>query len=442
MTGTQVDRLALVGLAFVSAVAFGLLIRRRPVVGLVAFIGSVALVPYWMGVTVSWYFPPATAAALLSAAALIGVGSLRLGLVDLCLAGVGGLVVLMYLAGFVGFGEVFDVLVAWGSAYLAGRILVSVLGGDAVYLWVSRAFVLVAVLGLLEAATRRNLFVELLARGNSFYATWGPLQERGGLLRVEGAFGHSIALGVSLALAIPFVLAARISSRAKAVGVTLVLAATVLTLSRLGIACAVIALILSLLVMTDRVQPRIRRGLGVGLVAGAGLVLPFIAGVFSDAGDEASESADYREQLTVLIPEMRFVGTSDALQQTADGRAYFGAFRSIDSELILIGLRFGIIVLVVLAALYVAALVAAFRRPANPGAIAVAASLPALTSVAFITQYTTFLWFVAGVAVTVGTLRSTEETTLFTGVRAGPSTEVRGSGQAGLQRLFVQGELT
>lgn len=409
MNAETVDAFALLAPALGVAVVAAALIRSRPRLALAAFLVAVGFVPYWLGASAFFYFAPATAVAVLALVSLAGLTSLRLGLVDLVLVFAYGLAISLWSVGLASRGDVADFVLEGGSAYFLARVLVTMLGPDLVYVYVARMAVAVSVLALLEALLHRNVFTEFLARGNSFYRTWGTLQERGGAVRVEGAFGHSIALGVSLALCVPLVLACHASVRFKVVGLAAIVAAATLTLSRLGLVCSVLAAVLSLLVLSDRVQARARTLVTVGLVGGAAVVLPFFTSVFSEAGTEASGSADYRGDLLELLPAMRLIGVSDELVRTADGRTYFGAYRSIDSAFILLGLRFGAMMLLLLLALLVAAVVAALVRPANPAAIAIVAVIPALTSVAFITQYNALFWFVAGVAATVGISRPWSE---------------------------------
>ena len=61
-----------------------------------------------------------------------------------------------------------------------------------------------AVLGILEFATSFNPWV-LVPGPEPLYSTWKDLQPRGGMLRIEGAFGHSIAMGTVLAMSSAFV---------------------------------------------------------------------------------------------------------------------------------------------------------------------------------------------------------------------------------------------
>ena len=67
-------------------------------------------------------------------------------------------------------------------------------------------FTIVAVLAILEFVTGTNLFITYLPNTTSLFDIWGTLQPRGGVIRAEGAFGHSIALGASLGIAVSLTL--------------------------------------------------------------------------------------------------------------------------------------------------------------------------------------------------------------------------------------------
>jgi len=77
---------------------------------------------------------------------------------------------------------------------------------------------------------------------------------------------------------------------------------------------------------------------------------------------------------------------------------HFGGFTSIDSAVIYAGLTYGWLFMGMLLLLYVGAGIAMLRRP-TPAGIALVSQLPSVLTVAFITQYSAFFWFVAGLAV-------------------------------------------
>ena len=109
--------------------------------------------------------------------------------------------------------------------------------------------------------------------------------------------------------------------------------------------------------------------------------------MFTEAGEEAGGSAEYRSDLVTLIREMRPLGITTSWTVLPSGETYYGSFQSIDSELVLTGLRFGVLPLLVLIAVIVACVLSLIRGRATPAAVAVAAQIPAFAAVALITQY-------------------------------------------------------
>ena len=97
---------------------------------------------------------------------------------------------------------------------------------------------------------------------------------------------------------------------------------------------------------------------------------------------------------------MRALGIATSWTVLPSGETYYGSFQSIDSELVLTGLRFGIVPLVVLVAAIVACVLSLLRGRATPAAVAIAAQIPAFAAVALITQYGYLVWFLGGLAVT------------------------------------------
>jgi len=259
-------------------------------------------------------------------------------------------------------------------------------------------FAVVAVLAIVEFVTSHNYFAALHA-GNDAYGRWSTEQMRGGVPRVEGAFGHSIALGGSLALAVPFVWTSRFPAVLKGLILFLVGTAAVLTISRIGMGCTALAILLCLTALRKEVSKRFW-GWTVGILTiGLLFAVPFATGVFAEAGQEAANSADYRGRITELIPQMDWIGESASSYRDASGATSHGAFQSIDSAMILTGLNIGILPTIVLLASAVGGIVALARGYRSASLVAIVAILPGLTSVAFITQFTTFFWFVVGLAV-------------------------------------------
>ena len=76
-----------------------------------------------------------------------------------------------------------------------------------------------------------------------------------------------------------------------------------------------------------------------------------------------------------------------------------------DSALILAGLTYGLVVVVLLCVLCLTAVVALLRKDPSPPLIALVVQIPIVATVALITQYAAFLWFIVGLAVSAQAAR-------------------------------------
>ncbi|NNG35837.1 hypothetical protein [Nakamurella aerolata] len=390
--------LACVGLAVVIGLA--VLIRRAPRPATVVWLAVLVFVPVWLGPTVGVYLYPASCTGILLLIALAPRWISLFGIGDLLVAFMVGLcVAAKFLGGQSSFSAVLTMLLQWILMYLLGRSLPSRVGLDWMYRAVAIVFSAAAALGLAEFFLGWNPFVQW-SSGNGLYQVWSPLQLRGGLVRVEGAFGHSIAFGASMALAVPVVLRAvpwRLRTRMLLTGV--IIASTIVTFSRVAMLCAVLGLLFSALFGRGRLPLAFRAGVFpvVGLLTLA--VMPFISSVFSAAGSEATNSADYRGSLLGLVPHMATIGYSPLASRSAGGELYFGQFQSIDSQLILTGLTYGWLPLIFALLGLLIAVAAMLCRVATAPTIALVAQIPALATVALITQYASVLWLFVGLAV-------------------------------------------
>jgi len=402
VTGNEPTELLVLGIGAALGLLGFLGLRRAPVLVLAAWLAAVCLVPIWVVVPIGpLQIEPQSVAAIGCLAALVPFGTRvrdRLTVPD---ALMGGLVVVGLLGVVIGswsLDATFRLLASWLVAYLLGRLLWGRVDLLVVYRGIAIAFTVVAVLALAEAVTKVDVFSHIPGSG-SLRAAWAPIQIRGGVARVEGAFGHSIALGGCLATAVPITLAARLRPVVTVGMVALMAAATVLTFSRIGMVTLALGLLLTLVFLPSALGVRLRVALAVstGLVALA--VLPYATRVFGAAGDEATNSAAYRGNLLSLLVDARWLGLSASSYRAPDGRVWFGTFRSIDNALLLLALNTGLLSLAcALLALVLAAVAVVTRRGTAP-TIALVAQVPAFASVALITQYATWVWFVAGLAV-------------------------------------------
>lgn len=391
-------------LGIVAAALAFFLLRRSAKLAIGLWLAVVSLLPVWVGVSFgfggNFYLPFASIVAVIVILSLLPARLFAFHLVD-------GLVGLLVVVGFaalltgnagIALSFLFTLAAYFSVGYVLGRSAPARLDLRWLYGAIGVTFTVVAILAIIEFATRWNIFVNLPVN-NSAYLTWGQLQERGGVLRAEGAFGHSIALGSSLAIAVPLTLASRFRFPIRGVMVLVMLLATVLTFSRIGMIGALLGLVLSVLFLREAFPERGRIALATAVTVASLGLFPIVATVFNDAGTEASGSAAYRGDLLSLLGDMNLIGLSDSARRTADGQVYFGNFRSIDSQLILTGLSSGTLVLAMVLIALAAAVVLVLRRRASAATIAVVAQIPSLATVALITQYAILVWFVIGLAV-------------------------------------------
>lgn len=355
-------------------------------------------VPIWVGVQAGVYWS-AVAGVTLVALAAWSTLTLRFSFVDVLVVGFVVLVIAAYLFGGATWGHLLIVLFGWFLPYVWGRVVLARVDAAWLYGCLGAAAVVAAVLGIVEFVTGFNPFVGITV-SNGAWTTWHELQSRGGFLRVEGAFGHSIAFGSALAIGSVFVLVAKWPVWMRLAGLAAIVAAVAMSFSRIALVTLAISLVLGVLLLGRRVGRAMRWSIAALLVAAAAVVVPMLGDVFTAAGDEAVGSAEYRSDLASLIGGMRTLGITSTWTVLPSGETYYGSFQSIDSELVLTGLRFGAVPLLVLLAAAAACLISLLRGRATPAAVAIAAQVPAFATVALITQYGFLVWFVAGVAVT------------------------------------------
>ncbi|MBB5642794.1 hypothetical protein [Cryobacterium roopkundense] len=414
--GPLVDRSLLAAVSFTFAALLYLVLRRSPRLAIALWISVLCFVPVWvgigfgagfaLGVNGKYYLSAATILAMVVSLAVFSTPSWQFSIVDglVALLVFVGLASLFTAGGGIALAFMFTLVTYFVVGFVLGRLAPLAVDIRWIYGAVAVAFTIVAALAVLEFATGWNPFVGIPGNG-ALYSTWAGLQGRGGIVRAEGAFGHSIALGSSLAMAIPLALSSRFRLSIRAAMVALMLVATVVTFSRIAIVGAVLGLTLSIVFLRDAISRRLRVILVSSLVGVSVVAVPFLSTVFEDAGTEASGSAAYRGDLLSLLTEMNIIGLSDSARRSPAGQTYFGNFRSIDSQLILTGLTSGILTLACVVVLLLAAIALVLRRRATAATIAIVAQIPALATVALITQYSIFLWFVVGLAA-AGQVRS------------------------------------
>jgi hypothetical protein len=399
LSGGQADQLVMLMLVLGLLAVAVLVFRADARVALTCWVVTIGFVPVYFAVPLGISWMPATLVGSLVLLTTVPWGERRLGIPDaLVVAFFVALIIPVLVPGSWTRTSVIVAITQWGLAFLLGRLLLGGrLGARWVYGMVAVVMTAVAGLALVEFGLQWNPFV---GTGLPWGATpeLRELQIRGGIMRAEGAFGHSIALGCSLALAIPLALGSALRPAVRNVMVLVLLLGAVVSFSRLGMVSGVLGLVLSVLA-GSAVALRVRISAMVATAVAAVLVLPLVLGVFGAASEESSVSANYRLDLLSLVPSMEYLGFSEDARLNAVGRMTFRGYQSIDSAMILLGLTYGWIALGIAACLLGLAVASVLLRRAAPPTIAVVAQIPALLSVALITQYAMLFWFVAGLAV-------------------------------------------
>ena len=373
------------------------IVSRRPVVGAGLVAGTTAFVGVWVALPINPYVPPACLMCLLMIMILAPRYSWTITGGDALIASAFGLVGLSLYLGSTLDSILGELVLGALPAYLVGRMLVERLGLVRVAEVFAVVWAAAAVLGVIEAVTSFNMFT-LLKVDNALYTEWATAQDRAGLARVEGAFGHSIAFATCMAAVIPLVAITRWPPWLRMTVMTVLLASTLPSLSRTGIMCALLAYLLSLLLLSCDIGPMWRLGGLTGLTLASVGALPSLFSLFEEAGQEQAGSAAYRNDILVLVPQLRLLGVSPA--RGSNGSVVtWGGFASIDNQMLLGALRYGwapVVLLMVGLALVVARTVGG---RANAAQISLVSLIPAYITVAFITQLSTVVWLLVGMAV-------------------------------------------
>lgn len=404
MTGTSVDHLMIQVLGVVAAVVLLIVLRRAPRLSVALWLTVLCLVPIWIGVGVGFngnlFLPAVSAVGVVVIAALLPVPAFRLVPADafLLILLIIGVMGLFGGNSSIAFATLVTMVSYFAVGYAVGRLAALRVSAGWLSGLIAIAFTVVGGFAVVEYISHVNPFV-LIHASNGLYSAWGSIQVRGGVPRAEAAFGHSIALGCSLALAIPFAIAAPFKLWLKVAMVSVMLAGCVVSFSRTAMLCAAIALVLSVFFSRD-ISAKARAITLSVLVAASVAAAPLVLSVFDDAGTEATGSANYRGDLLSLLGSMNPIGVADSAQKDAGGTLHFAHFVSIDSQLLLTGLTNGVLAMLLACVALAGALWTVLRGRAVPGTIAIVAQIPALATVALITQYSVLLFAVAGIAAT------------------------------------------
>ncbi|MBP2409924.1 hypothetical protein [Brachybacterium fresconis] len=378
-------------------------LRALPRGSVVAWVLVLFFVPVWVGISVGFFWSAITALTVLLL--LVSWARVSLRLADGWMAAF--LIVLcgMFALKGVALSPTVTAVLEWVVPYVWGRVACARVGVRWVTRTIAGVAVVAAVLGVLEFATSFNPWV-LVPGPEPLYSTWSELQPRGGVLRVEGAFGHSIAFGTTLAMSSAFVIAARWRPAPTMLALGALVAAVVLTFSRTGAITLALTITLSVLLLPG-LSRWLRAGI-VGLGVVVAVVVPVLNSVLGAAGEEAEVSAEYRTDLLVLLRQVDLFGNAGDWATLVSGDFYLGYFeRSVDNALLSILLRIGYVpTFLLIVVIFCAVLMMVRRQERSAGAIAVAGQMPSLVVVAMITQYGTFFWFCVGLAITSGAAAS------------------------------------
>jgi hypothetical protein len=346
-------------------------VRRRAAPRLVvaAWAAVCFLVPIWVGVQAGVYWSAVTAATIIALAAWSTDG-LTFSYVDVLVVGFVVLVVAAYLVGGSTWGHVLIVLFGWLVPYAWGRVR-------------ARAGRRVVAVRDAIAASRSSLPCSASSSSppastpssaspcRTAHGARGTTCSQGRVRPRRGAFGHSIAFASALAMSSVFVLVAEVA------GMGAARRAPCRSSPRVGdelqphradhardLARA------RLLLLGRWVGRTMRLAVVVLLVAATAVIAPLIGDVFTAAGEEAGGSAEYRSD--PREPHRRHARPRHhlGLDRAAHGETYYGTFQSIDSELVLTGLRFGSLPLLVVIAAIVACVLSLLRGRATPASVA------------------------------------------------------------------------
>ncbi|MCR8670843.1 hypothetical protein [Agrococcus sp. HG114] len=385
--------LLLAPLALCAGIVALFVFRASPRTTFVCWTLVLCFVPVWIGVSVGFFWAAITLVTL--AAVATSIEDVRLTPVDGFVAAFALLVLALFALRLATLSAAVIAMLEWVLPYVWGRLVLARLPARFVVSTIAVVGTAAAALALVELVTGTNVFV--LLPGGGPVETWADLQVRSDLVRVEGAFGHSIALGASLAMASACIIGSRWPAPWMLGALTVVVGAVVATVSRIGLITVALTIALSLVLLPVARSARASIAALAGIAAT--LAVPFIGDVFLAAGDEASASADYRGRLLSLASQVQVLGSAGDWSGRAVDGVYFGAFAdSVDNTLLLIALRFGWIPVLLVVGVLAATVVGALRRPANAASIAVVGQIPGLFAVALITQFGMLLWFLIGLA--------------------------------------------
>ncbi len=397
------DLLLLIAVAAVSAIPLiWLALRAGGHIGLALWLPSTLVLPYWAGA--QW------GGVSLSVVWLLFLTIMLIARNGLHLAGAPTAILTVLLLGVLttsvlGLASVRSaaaLVVYWGIAYVFGRLVGETAPEGSVSRILSWYGISLATLALVEWVWDLHPFVNSWSGSNSA-TVWSALQVRGGLTRSEWTMGHSIPLGLVLALLIPFVYRASRTVWSRLLATLLLMAGIAVTFSRAALLAGGLAILLSLFI-----EGRDRRGratsatvLAIGVMGAVAYFGGSILEVFSDATAEIGAGDENRWGILGLVQHIPMFGQIDGIIELPDGRMGLDVagvvYRSLDNAPILMAVQFGLIWGVVLVVVAVSLVRCALRQPWRPEGVAVVVSLVSMFLVAFLTYHAVLFWIVAGI---------------------------------------------
>lgn len=388
--------------AALCAALFSVLLAGSPRLALSFWWGVMIAVPYWIQVTLGpVQLPPQVLATLIVLPAVLlsqrGGDGWRLRAIDIGF--VLFLLVILVAYKFAGstIGVTSQMVVQGTLAYVVGRLLIPAAGRDFTVSLLAITLAFVGAWAILEYLSGTHVFAELAPVGGR---DWASLSDRGDSVRSEAAFGHPIALGGALAMAIPFIFASPYSVRTRLVMLAVVGGGLLTTVSRGPFLAAILGLLLITLFGGTAIGRRGRVLLGV--LSSAIVFVPVLielSAALESAGRQVSNSAENRYLLYKYFPEdVQALGIANNVSIGDGGRQTWRSFGSVDSTVITIGIDFGWIALLLVGACFLVVGLRMLRREASVFQVALFAQLPLIVTVALITQYRSLLFFLVGAA--------------------------------------------
>lgn len=389
---------SLVVLAALVGVVLFVVSWNHPRLGFVVWLLSLVTLPIWVSVNYVLNLPAYVIIGLIVASAAFARARIYLTPFDLYFA---GFLALSFAAvPLAGSSAAFwiQILLRWGIPFLVARVLVSAVGLRFAVNALALTFGVIGGLAVIEFLFAWHPFVDW-SFGSSEFDIWHSIQVRNGGDRSEWAFGHSIALGGSLAISIPFILRCSFSWTTRAVLLAAATAGIAVSASRGALIAAALSALICLLYVSSR---RLVRAAAlsftlVSTVLFAPSIEPLLQTWAQGSSAEERTSFEYRNYLySTYVSSIKLFGRSPVY----DSGGYApGGRQSFDSAIVYLGLGFGWLVLVFATLpLMVAALRVIFGR-ASTAEIAIVGQIPLFATVALITQYESVVFFVAGIAV-------------------------------------------